>query len=110
MLVSFFMTNSVEKPDRILCIDGRSLTLEDIESAARGRIGRFELDDGARAAMERSNDRVLEVIESGATVYGVNTGFGHFAQVRVEGDQLEQLQLNLVRSHAVGVGEHVPPA
>lgn len=108
MLVSVSMTDSAEKPDQILRIDGNSLTLEDVESAARGRIGRFELDEGARVAMERSHDRVLEVVESGATVYGVNTGFGHFAQVRVDGADLEQLQLNLVRSHAVGVGEPLP--
>ncbi len=108
LLMSFSMTDHAGKPDRVLRIDGSSLTLEDVQSAARKHFDRFELDEGARAAMERTHDRVLEVLESGATVYGVNTGFGHFAQVRVAGDQLEQLQLNLVRSHSVGVGEPLP--
>ena len=102
------MQNNVEEADRVLRIDGNSLTLEDVERVARRRVVRFELAAEARQAMERSHDRVREVVESGATVYGVNTGFGHFAQVRVDGDKLEQLQLNLVRSHAVGVGEPLP--
>jgi histidine ammonia-lyase len=94
--------------DPTLHIDGLSLTLEDVERVARRQVSSFALTDGARRAMEKSRARVCEVIDSGATVYGVNTGFGHFANVRVADDKLEQLQLNLVRSHAVGTGEPLP--
>lgn len=92
----------------VLRLDGNSLTLADVERVACRQVRRFELADEARAAMEASRQRVREVLDSDATVYGVNTGFGHFARVRVAGDKLEQLQLNLVRSHAVGVGEPLP--
>lgn len=92
----------------VLSVDGNSLTLAVVEQVGRRRIRRFALSDAARVAMESSRARVREVLDSGATVYGVNTGFGHFARVRVAGDKLEQLQLNLVRSHAVGVGEPLP--
>jgi histidine ammonia-lyase len=92
----------------VLEIDGESLDLEDVEAAAQRRIRRFTLAAGARQAMEAGRRRVEEVIESGATVYGVNTGFGHFARVRIGPDRLRQLQLNLVRSHAVGLGEPLP--
>ena len=104
MLLSFPMTNNGMEDDRVLSIDGSSLTLEDVERVAHRRICRCELGEEARAGMEGSRGRVIEVVESGATVYGVNTGFGHFGQVRVDSKQIGQLQLNLVRSHATGVG------
>ena len=108
MLLSFPMTNNGMEDDRVLSIDGSSLTLEDVERVAHRRICRCELGEEARAGMEGSRGRVIEVVESGATVYGVNTGFGHFGQVRVDSKQIGQLQLNLVRSHATGVGSPLP--
>ena len=51
----------------------------------------------------------MEVVASGRTVYGVNTGFGQLANVRVGSDQLHQLQENILRSHAAGLGEPLPP-
>ncbi len=45
---------------------------------------------------------------SGETFYGINTGFGSLCNVRIEHDELEQLQLNLVMSHACGMGDEVP--
>jgi histidine ammonia-lyase len=53
--------------------------------------------DSSRAVVERA-------LASGGTFYGINTGFGALARERIDGDQVEQLQLNLVMSHAVGVG------
>ena len=47
-------------------------------------------------------------IQSGQTIYGINTGFGKLANVRVPADQLDQLQTNLIRSHASGVGAPLP--
>ncbi len=54
------------------------------------------------AASQKQIDKVLG---SGERVYGVNTGFGQLAQVRISDDELVNLQENLGRSHAVGVGE-----
>ena len=55
----------------------------------------------SRAVIER-------LVDEGATVYGVTTGFGDLADVRIEPDQTTELQRNLVRSHAAGVGDPLP--
>src|SRR3989304_550202 len=59
----------------------------------------------ARAAMERSRAVVDKFAAEDAVVYGVTTGFGDLAQVKIPTDQLRTVQLNLLRSHASGVGE-----
>lgn len=64
-----------------------------------------DLGDDARRRIAESNEFVEDVVAHGDTVYGVNTGFGQLASVRIGDDDLAQLQENLVRSHAVGVGE-----
>ena len=51
---------------------------------------------------------VDRIVDRGQVVYGVNTGFGNFASVIINDDELEKLQINLVRSHAAGVGDHAP--
>ena len=61
----------------------------------------------APAAIERMNASragVERLVASGATAYGINTGFGKLASVRISAEQVRQLQVNLVRSHACGVG------
>ena len=59
----------------------------------------------ARARMIASRMVVERLVASNATVYGVNTGFGKMASVRISSEQIQQLQLNLVRSHACGIGK-----
>jgi histidine ammonia-lyase len=87
-----------------LLIDGAHLTLPDLEAVAReGR--RVALADAAREAVARSRAVVDDAVARGAIVYGVNTGFGNFADVVIAPDKLAELQLNLVRSHAAGVGD-----
>jgi len=71
--------------------------------------GPVELAAPARARMAASVATVRRVIESGEASYGINTGFGAFANARISTSQLQQLQYNLVRSHACGVGEPLPP-
>jgi histidine ammonia-lyase len=68
------------------------------------------LGDGAMKRIAASNALVAEVVKGGKQVYGVNTGFGQLAQVRIGNDQLVHLQENLIRSHSVGVGELLPDA
>ena len=68
------------------------------------------LSDDARANVVRAHDFLQEVVDSGRTVYGVNTGFGQLAHVKVGGEVLHQLQENILRSHAAGLGEPLPPA
>ncbi|MBA3462871.1 MAG: histidine ammonia-lyase [Deltaproteobacteria bacterium] len=86
------------------------LTLEALAEVARGN-RRVEIGTRARAAMDRARRVVDEVVAGGdasPAVYGVNTGFGALAEVRISWDQVTRLQQNLVRSHAAGVGQPLP--
>ena len=87
----------------VVHLDGASLTLADIDAVCLDG-ARVALAPEARAAVVRARQVVEDILGRGEVVYGLNTGFGALAQVRVDDDQLRQLQLNLVRSHAVGVG------
>ncbi len=62
------------------------------------------LSPAARERVEASRAVVERLLASGATAYGINTGFGDLVSVRIAPDQLRQLQVNLVRSHSCGVG------
>ncbi|NCT88731.1 histidine ammonia-lyase [Stenotrophomonas acidaminiphila] len=72
------------------------------------RGARVRLDAAAQAAVLRSAQAVDAIVARGEPVYGINTGFGKLASVRIERDDLETLQRNIVLSHAAGVGEPMP--
>src|SRR5947209_15518325 len=84
-------------------INGASLTLEQTAAVADGERG--ELADAARPRIEQARRFVEQIVESGEVVYGINTGFGKLADVSIPQDHLRELQINLVRSHACGIGE-----
>jgi histidine ammonia-lyase len=69
----------------------------------------LQIDATAMAAVKASNGMVADIVQSDKTVYGINTGLGALVNERVTGDELAQLQKNLVYSHATGVGEPLPP-
>jgi histidine ammonia-lyase len=81
---------------------GEPLTLDDVVLVARGE--RVVLAPAAVERMLTAQAVVDRAVDAGATVYGVNTGLGSLANVRLEPDQLRRLQHDLLRSHAVGVG------
>jgi histidine ammonia-lyase len=86
-----------------LLLTGTGLTFHQLEEVVlEGR--EVELAPVARERVEASRAVVERLLASGATAYGINTGFGELATVRIPPDQVRQLQLNLVRSHACGVG------
>lgn len=85
-------------------LDGQRLTLEQIELVAQGD-EQVVLADVARARVEAARRVVERIVEEGRVVYGVNTGFGKLSDVVVPREELRELQLNLVRSHACGVGQ-----
>ncbi len=89
-------------------IDGHSLTIEGAISVANGN-NTAVLAQSARRRMEESRKGVEQIIDSGEVVYGINTGFGAMSSVRIAGDDLEQLQSNLIKSHACGVGDLMNP-
>ena len=87
-------------------IDGRGLSLEEVERVADG--ARVRLSPEARGRMEASREVVESALASGRAVYGVTTGFGRMSDTAIPSDQLTALQVNLLRSHAAGVGEPLP--
>ncbi|MBI5543597.1 MAG: aromatic amino acid lyase, partial [Deltaproteobacteria bacterium] len=90
-------------------IDGETLSLEDVERVARGG-ERVEIAPTAAQRVAASRAVVDRVAEGDAPVYGVNTGFGTLAEVRIARSDLKALQRNLILSHAAGVGAPLPHA
>lgn len=89
-----------------LIITGSDLKIDDVVAVARGRP--VALDEAALPRLERSRRAVEKLVAEGTIAYGITTGFGHFKDKIISPDQTRQLQLNLVRSHAVGVGPLLP--
>ncbi|HEX4823308.1 MAG TPA: histidine ammonia-lyase [Candidatus Polarisedimenticolaceae bacterium] len=87
-------------------IDGSSLTLEAVEEIALG--ASCTLTPRARRAVAASRRAVEKAARGDRQVYGVNTGFGHLANVRIAPENLAELQVNLIRSHAAGTGPALP--
>jgi histidine ammonia-lyase len=86
-----------------IALTGNELTFEQLHDVAV----RGELVSLAPLAVERMNASravVERLVASGATAYGINTGFGKLASVRISTEQVKRLQVNLVRSHVCGVG------
>ncbi|MGA2249759.1 histidine ammonia-lyase [Terracidiphilus sp.] len=86
-----------------LQLDGQPLSLAEIEAVALDGC-HVEIAAAAHLRMAEGRALIEQILAAGQTVYGVNTGFGKLADVRVPADKLAQLQTNLVRSHAGGVG------
>ncbi len=91
-------------------LHGDRLHLEDIERVARGDQVRVILADDARPGIDAARAVVDRAIEEGRVVYGLTTGFGALAEVVIPPDRIAELQENLIRSHAAGVGEPLPEA
>jgi histidine ammonia-lyase len=99
--------DSVEKD--CLILDGQPLTLAEIEAVALTRRP-VAIAPAALARVAQSRALIEDILAAGQTVYGVNTGFGKLSDVRIPADKLAQLQTNLVRSHAGGVGQPLSEA
>lgn len=87
----------------MLELEGQRLTLDEVQGVARGEL-QIALAPAARKRVEDARRVVEKILSDGRVVYGVNTGFGKLADVRIASSELRELQLNLVRSHACGVG------
>ena len=93
----------------VLKLNGEPLRLAEIESVALNGC-RVELAESAKERMAAGRAMIEEILRTGQTVYGVNTGFGKLSDVHVPPDKLAQLQTNLVRSHAGGIGQPLSEA
>src|SRR5688572_2319549 len=88
-------------------LDGRSLAIADVEAVARS--GRHvSLSADAMQRMLRTHGHVDRIVRDRKVVYGVTTGFGKLSEVAIPPERLGELQTNLVRSHASGVGDPLP--
>ncbi|HJP87433.1 MAG TPA: histidine ammonia-lyase [Candidatus Limnocylindrales bacterium] len=90
-----------------LVLTGADLRAADVEAVARRGV-EATLDSGARRRMKRSRAVVEKLVAEGEVVYGVTTGFGALANRTISPADVEQLQENLLVSHAAGVGEPLP--
>jgi histidine ammonia-lyase len=91
----------------MVLLDGSTLTLDTLERIVRDR-ERVAIAPDAAARVRASRAVIDDHLARGTPVYGVNTGFGALADVAIPSDQLAALQLNLLRSHAAGLGDPLP--
>src|SRR6185503_17174335 len=87
-------------------IDGNSLTLEQVGAVARDRAA-VSLAPHARQRVGVTRGVVDDIVARREVAYGVTTGFGKLSEVAIPPDRLAELQVNLVRSHASGVGQNL---
>jgi histidine ammonia-lyase len=92
-----------------LVLDGQPLALTEIEAVSL-KACPVTIAREAKARVGQNRDLIEEFLAAGHTVYGVNTGFGKLSDVRIPDEKLAELQINLVRSHAGGVGEPLSEA
>ena len=92
----------------ILELTGNSLRLSDVERIARAADAHVTLSASALPAIQAARALVERVIAENRVVYGISTGFGALAEVVIPHDRIRELQLNLIRSHAAGVGAPLP--
>ena len=88
-------------------INGSNLTLIQIADVAR-RGEEVALGDQGKAQIAMSRERLMSILSSGRPVYGINTGFGIFADRRIPDRDSAALSRNLILSHAVGTGSDLP--
>ena len=92
-----------------LVLNGQPLALADIEAVSISACP-VAVDPAAFARVSKSRKLIEQILAAGQTVYGVNTGFGKLSDVRIPPEKLAELQINLVRSHAGGVGQPLSEA
>ncbi len=88
-------------------LNGQNLSIEQLASILYGN-EKVEIAQEAIASVEKSRQAVERIVQQDKTVYGINTGFGKFSDVKIAEQEVSKLQLNLIRSHACGFGEPFP--
>ena len=92
----------------MIYLDGSSLTIDQVVEIARNK-AEVGLSEEAKKNIQISRDIVEKNIEEKKVIYGLNTGFGKFVNVAISENELDKLQLNLILSDAVGVGDPFKP-
>lgn len=87
----------------MIILDGKNLSLESLKKIALNK-AKISIAKENKKLIDEASDYVSLVVKGKEPVYGINTGFGHLSQVMIDEDKLEELQVNLLMSHACGVG------
>ena len=88
-------------------LDGNSLSIEQLCSVARRGV-KVSVSPEAQAKVQRSRDVIERGVAEGAAIYGVTTGIGEFARIRISPEQSAELQRRIVYSHSAGTGDPQP--
>lgn len=88
----------------VINLDGESLTVTQVREVAVGKL-KVQINQATKEKLKRTRQVVEKAIQSGEKIYSINTGFGVLSKVRIEPHQLDELQVNIIRSHCAGVGE-----
>lgn len=91
----------------VILLDGETLTRQQVACIVHGE-ATVALSDIGKIKVIESRARIEAALAGGAAIYGVNTGFGELSRIRINEDDIELLQLNLLRSDGMGVGEPFP--
>ncbi|CAG0915710.1 unnamed protein product [Notodromas monacha] len=95
-------------PEQFITLDGNSLTPDDLVMLGKYAY-KIRISSEAEAKVREARTLVDTILEKNSVVYGITTGFGNFARTVIGRDDLKQLQKNLIRSHAAGVGPPLSP-
>jgi histidine ammonia-lyase len=88
----------------MITLNGNNLTLEDFVQVARNH-ELVEIDEAAKSSIHEAQAYVSKIVSTGKPVYGINTGFGKLSDHSIKQEEASLLQLNLLRSHACGMGD-----
>ena len=88
-------------------LTGNILTIDQLKKVLYGSEQVFVAEESLEKA-RASREAVDKIVAGNRTVYGINTGFGKFSDVKIEEENVAELQLNLIRSHACGIGDYFP--
>ncbi|MDR7000322.1 histidine ammonia-lyase [Neobacillus niacini] len=91
----------------MITLTGQGLTLKEMKEVLYGG-QKVQASDKSMEAVKKSREAVDRIVSEGRVIYGITTGFGKFSDVLIDQKDVQDLQLNLIRSHACGVGEPFP--
>ncbi|XP_066866020.1 histidine ammonia-lyase isoform X2 [Kogia breviceps] len=103
-----YLYSKYREPEKYIALDGDSLTTEDLVNLGKGHY-KIKLTPTAEKKVQSSREVIESIVKEKTVVYGITTGFGKFARTVIPVSKLEELQVNLVRSHSSGVGKPLIP-
>lgn len=106
-LTESMMTLTHGEENKVVTLNGNTLTLSEVKRVLFEGV-KTAASEESMLRVKNSHEAVKRIVSEEKVIYGINTGFGKFSDVRIDQGDVEDLQLNLIRSHACGVGEPFP--